>query len=270
MAEIKEELVKKALSRIRDEKDRLKIEYRNMGDEVAKAIFIDGLLPDDLVVRCYNELESCDNWCKTSDHRESKSVNQNIDQVGILSAAMLDLFHDPRVIKEIAEITSIDGLEADPSLYAGGISKMEKGNFLNPHIDNSHNRDRTMYRRLNLLFYVTPGLTIDDGAALNLWDSKVKISKEICSTFNRLVVMETDKHTWHSVTPMKSDKSRFCLSNYYFSSESAYGENYYHVTSFTGRPEQKFIRLTSEIDNLARQMVAKLFGGRGSRRGRQT
>ena len=270
MSELKEGLVKHALSRIRDEKEGLKTEYSKLGDEVAKSIVIDDLLPTDLVSRCHEELESCDNWRNTRDHRESKAVNQNIDQVGVLSSSMLDLFHDPRVIKEIAEITAIDGLAADPSLYAGGISKMVKGNFLNPHIDNSHNRDRKMYRRLNLLFYVTPGLTVDDGASLNLWDRKVQTSKEISSSFNRLVVMETDKHTWHSVSPMKSDKSRYCVSNYYFSSASASGKDYYHVTSFTGRPEQPYIRLISAVDNLARQTVAQLFGGRGARRTRQT
>jgi Rps23 Pro-64 3,4-dihydroxylase Tpa1-like proline 4-hydroxylase len=270
MSELKEELVNKVLSRIRDEKESLKIKFRNLGDEVAKVIVIDDLLPSDLVVKCYEELESCDDWRITTDYRESKEVNQNIDQVGVLSSTILDLFHDPRVIKEISEITSMDGLTADPTLYAGGISKMVKGSFLNPHIDNSHNRDKTMFRRLNLLYYVTPGLTLDDGASLNLWDKKVQTSKEVVSSFNRLVVMETDKDTWHSVSPMRSNKKRYCVSNYYFSSASASGKDYYHVTSFTGRPEQPYIRLISAVDNLARQTVAQLFGGRGARRTRQT
>ena len=269
MNAIKEELVNNVLSRVKDSKDTLKINYATSGDEFAKAIVIDDLLPSDLVLKCYEELESCDDWLIANDHRESKATNQNIDQIGDLSLSMMELFHDPRVIKEIGEVTSIDGLTADPSLYAGGISKMINGNFLNPHIDNSHNRDRTMYRRLNLLFYVTPSLTTDDGASLHLWDRKVQTSKEICSSFNRLVIMETDKYTWHSVSPMTSNKSRYCISNYYFSLESASRKNYYHVTSFTGRPEQKFNRIISSIDNFARWVIASLFGGRGSRRGRQ-
>ena len=46
------------------------------------------------------------------------------------------------VINEIQKITEIDGLEADYTLYAGGISRMDKGHFLNPHIDNSHDAKR--------------------------------------------------------------------------------------------------------------------------------
>ena len=41
-------------------------------------------------------------------------------------------------------------------LYAGGISMMAPGHFLNPHIDNSHDKFRQRYRVLNLLSYVSP------------------------------------------------------------------------------------------------------------------
>ena len=34
---------------------------------------------------------------------------------------------------------------------------MTEGDFLNPHIDNSHDAKRERYRRLNLLYYVSPG-----------------------------------------------------------------------------------------------------------------
>ena len=32
---------------------------------------------------------------------------------------------------------------------------MPQGNYLKPHLDNSHDRDRKRYRVLNLLYYVT-------------------------------------------------------------------------------------------------------------------
>ena len=50
----------------------------------------------------------------------------------------------------------IDNLEFDETLYAGGISLMKNKDFLNPHLDNSHDKDKKKYRRLNLLYYVTP------------------------------------------------------------------------------------------------------------------
>ena len=42
----------------------------------------------------------------------------------------------------------------DPQLYDGAISSMSKGCFLNPQIDNSHDRNLENFRSLYLLYYV--------------------------------------------------------------------------------------------------------------------
>jgi len=56
--------------------------------------------------------------------------------------------------------------------------------------------------------------------------------KTIFSNFNRLVVIETNKTSWHSVCQVKVDKIRCCVSNYYYSSISPDYNEYFHVTSF--------------------------------------
>ena len=50
-------------------------------------------------------------------------------------------FSKGKLIQIISEITNIKTLIGDPELYAGDISSMSKGCFLNPHIDNSHDRN---------------------------------------------------------------------------------------------------------------------------------
>jgi hypothetical protein len=65
----------------------------------------------------------------------------------------------------IAKICNIKEVFPDDKLYAGGISLMGKNQFLNPHLDNSHDKDREKWRVLNLLYYVTPD-----------WDIKNKFS----------------------------------------------------------------------------------------------
>lgn len=137
---------------------------------------------------------------------------------------------------------------------------MYMGDFLNPHIDNSHNFDRTRYRRLNLLYYVTPEWKEEFGGCLELWDPHVSITDTIASRFNRLVVMETNDLSYHSVSRVVAPGSRCCVSNYFFSSNSPNGENYYHVTSFTGRPGQFFFRSISTLDNTVRNLFAKSKG----------
>ncbi|EGH74806.1 hypothetical protein PSYAR_30109, partial [Pseudomonas syringae pv. aceris str. M302273] len=45
---------------------------------------------------------------------------------------------------------------------------------------------------------------------------QVKSQKTIVSAFNRLVVMETNKDSWHSVSAVSVSTARCCVSNYYF------------------------------------------------------
>jgi Rps23 Pro-64 3,4-dihydroxylase Tpa1-like proline 4-hydroxylase len=163
-------------------------------------------------------------------------------------------------LQRVRQITGIEGLEADPELYAGGISLMGKGDFLNPHIDNSHDARRARYRRLNLLYYISPDWKLPNGGNLELWDERVLRPMVIESRFNRLVVMETNRTSWHSVNPIRVEQDRCCVSNYYFSTRSPESRPYYHVTSFLGRPDQVGLRAWGRVDNLIRQTVAVVSG----------
>ena len=103
--------------------------------------------------------------------------------------------------QKIGEITNIKNLIGDPELYAGGISSMSKGCFLNPHIDNSHDRNLENYRRLNLLYYVNKHFPPKSGGGeLVLYPVGIK-NREIKITceFNRLVIMRTDNQSLHGV-----------------------------------------------------------------------
>ena len=127
------------------------------------------------------------------------------------------VFQDKRVIVAVSRITGHKVLMGDPLLYAGGISVMEKGHFLNPHIDNSHDYEQKNYRVLNLLYYCTPGWSVENGGNFELWNIDVTEPTEVPSFFNRLVLMETNDRSWHSVNPVKGSERRCCISNYYFS-----------------------------------------------------
>ena len=62
--------------------------------------------------------------------REKKYTYKKLDRLeNNVVANLTDSFHDHRVIKSISEITNINDLVSDPSLYAGGISRMDYGIF---------------------------------------------------------------------------------------------------------------------------------------------
>ena len=192
--------------------------------------------------------------------RELKYVSAQMNLYDSLLEEIVYAFQQPAVLSLVEKITALPALEPDSMLYAGGISLMSTGHFLNPHIDNSHDRSQQKYRVLNLLYYVSPDWSEGDGGNLELWPTGPKGQPmTIVSKFNRLVVMVTHEQSWHSVSRSIAKSDRCCVSNYYFSEHPTGGQPYSHITSFRGRPEQPLRDLALRSDNWLRTMVGKAF-----------
>jgi Rps23 Pro-64 3,4-dihydroxylase Tpa1-like proline 4-hydroxylase len=196
------------------------------------------------------------------DLREVKYVAAQMDRYNPLLEESIYAFQTPEVVQMIHDITGLQALEPDAQLYAGGISAMARGNYLNPHIDNSHDKYRQRYRVINLLFYVSPDWTEADGCNLELWpDGPRGKPVTVVSRCNRLVVMVTHQASWHSVSPNKAAKNRCCVSNYYFSTVPVGGVDYFHVTTFRARPDQPLRDLALRTDGWLRMAIRKTFPG---------
>tara|TARA_R110002074_G_scaffold188788_4_gene354532 strand:+ start:164 stop:979 length:816 start_codon:yes stop_codon:yes gene_type:complete len=251
-----EELI---LSSLSQNTQRLKEQFENSKDEIGYFV-LDDLLPEDFVTEIYNAFPKSKELVKKQNFREYKYVGYQMDTFNPVLEDVLYAFQGETVVKAIAEICSIENVLPDASLYAGGISLMEKENFLNPHLDNSHDKDRNLWRVLNLLYYVTPDWKLADGGNLELWPEGVKNDAiTIESKYNRLVVMTTHQRSWHSVSKVESDKARCCISNYYFSENSLSIEDEFHVTTFRGRPKEKLKGLILRSDSFLRGALRKVF-----------
>jgi Rps23 Pro-64 3,4-dihydroxylase Tpa1-like proline 4-hydroxylase len=192
--------------------------------------------------------------------RELKYVTAQMDKHAPLLEESIYAFQMPGVVSRIEQITGLRALEPDEMLYAGGLSMMGPGHFLNPHVDNSHDKFRKRYRVLNLLFYTSPGWVEANGANLELWpQGPTGKPMTIVSRCNRLVVMVTHEGSWHSVSSNRSREDRCCVSNYYFSQHPVGEREYFHVTSFRGRPEQRVRDWVLRGDIWLRMAIRKLF-----------
>lgn len=224
--------------------ERLVLEQEKMKEQFAlqgriNTCLIDDLLPKKIVHEIYSAFPTPEEMAIHKSLRENKRVAAQMDLYNPLLEEIVYAFQDDRIVSIIENITGIQKMIPDEHLYAGGISLMAKGNFLNPHLDNSHDNDKEKYRVLNLLYYVSPDWKLENGGNLELWDKGVKNSQRtILSKFNRLVLMITNKSSYHSVSKVVADGKRCCISNYYFSEVPAEREGYFHVTSFYGRPEE--------------------------------
>jgi Rps23 Pro-64 3,4-dihydroxylase Tpa1-like proline 4-hydroxylase len=223
-------------------------------------VVVDELLPADLASRISACFPPSSDLSLKSSLRERKRTGVHLEKYDPIIADALYAFQAPIVVGAIGQITAIPGLMADPSFYAGGISVMQQDDFLNPHIDNSHDGDQHAYRVLNLLYYVAPEWREEFGGHLELWDAKVRNPLRVSCRFNRLVIMETNLTSWHSVCQITHIAERQCVSNYYFADAPPNGIPYRHVTTFTGRPDQPIRRVAlAVIDGVMLNTAGRLF-----------
>jgi len=222
--------------------------YWNQSSPV-RHFYLDGLLPEEWAIECYDALPGAADLMERNTIKEHKHVGIDLEKYKPLVGDILLAFQDAGVIKAVSEITGVKDLLPDESLYGSGVSMMLEGDFLLPHLDNSHDGDGNLYRVLNTLYYITPNWPEDKGGNLELWDSHMKQRLEIHSRFNRLVVMETNTRSIHSVNKVVNNGARTCISNYYFSEKPVNEPEYIHKTTFYARPEDdviKKVRLTVE------------------------
>jgi Rps23 Pro-64 3,4-dihydroxylase Tpa1-like proline 4-hydroxylase len=252
------ELADRIVERLAEETPRMRSDWASSG--VIRHVVIDDLLPTAQALRIRAAFPPGEAMSIKKSLRELKYVAAQMNSYDPLLEEAVFAFQDPRVVDLIGQITGLRAPEPDSLLYAGGVSMMARGHFLNPHIDNSHDKFRRRYRVLNLLYYCSPDWRLEKGGHLELWPDGVKGRQiTIESRFNRLALMITNTTSWHSVSPVRTDGGRCCVSNYYFSTEPAEDRDYFHVTSFRGRPEQPLRDLLLRADIAVRMGIRRLF-----------
>lgn len=252
------EIADHVVRRLSESLDSLKSQWAGSGP--IEHCFIDDVLPEDVALKIRTAFPTGKSMRTRRSLRELKHVAAQMDAYDPLLEEALYAFQDSRIVELISEITSLRKLRPDDLLYAGGISMMSRGHFLNPHLDNSHDKSRELYRVLNLLYYASPDWKLENGGNLELWPEGMS-GKQVAieSRFNRLVIMITNRRSLHSVSPVEIDGLRCCVSNYYFSEEPAEATDYFHITSFRGRPEQPIRDVILQADSVLRMAVRKLF-----------
>lgn len=253
------------LHRLSEARESLSFQWLNPVGTKTRHFVIDDLLDESICELIYNSFpKDGDGFFNRESFREKKRTSANLQQYAPVLSDITYAFQDRRVVDLISNIVGFEQIEPDPMLYAGGLSMMFQNDFLNPHLDNSHDGQRKRYRRLNLLYYVSPRWRLSNGGNLELWNESKTEPKTIVANPNRLVVMETNKSSWHSVSPVCVSEPRCCVSNYYFSLISPDESNYFHVTSFSGRPDERLKNFVGAFDNILRNTFSKIFkAGRG-------
>lgn len=94
----------------------------------------------------------------------------------------------------------------DFGLHGGGWHIHANGGNLNPHVDYSIHPKLKFQRKLNLIIYLSKELKPNHGAHFGLWSAKKngnaidKLEKTIFPQFNRAVIFDTTKNSWHGLS----------------------------------------------------------------------
>jgi Rps23 Pro-64 3,4-dihydroxylase Tpa1-like proline 4-hydroxylase len=220
--------------------------------------YLDDLLPAAWAKECFLALPDPNLLMLRDTPKEKKRVGVAFEKYHPLMKDALLAFQDDRVIAAVADITGIRNMGEDKSFYGSGISMMMEGDFLMPHLDNSHDGDGKRYRVINTLYYITPDWPEHRGGNLELWDMGMKEYVEIHSRFNRLVVMGTHTASLHSVNTIAFPGLRACVSNYYYSTTPLSEKPYVHKTTFFARPEDPLLkRLKFRAEGKVKNFLAK-------------
>lgn len=169
--------------RLKSSRSELRAQFHVPG-RIASFV-LDDVLDSKLAEEIYDAFPPPSRMRQKRSPKEYKHIAVQMNQYDPILEEIIYAFQEPRVLELISEITGIKNMHPDHNLYAGGLSLMAKGQFLNPHIDNSHDKDRKHYRSLNLLYYVSPAWREEYGGNLELWDDGLRGSPRVIhSKFN--------------------------------------------------------------------------------------
>ena len=200
-------------------------------------IIFDNFLPTDIAKQCYNEMSQHQDWMFDSmmgypeDERDSQvnkwwtpydteSKNRlEVDMPAVWKS--LEYFNSRQFLMFLEKLTGIEGLIADVDYEGGGIHRIKNGGRLELHSDYNKHPTQDMWRRINLLLYLTPNWNYNGHLDLCKKEGLVKV-KSILPTFNRAVIFNTTDDSIHGhPTPLvcPDEISRYSFALYYFTKD---------------------------------------------------
>ena len=231
--------------------DRLSHEADAQADSFTSAvpyphIVIDDFLSEEACDALLEEFEmpsEAGGWGHYVHYNERKLGATQLDRMGPQTQATVAALSTQEFLDWLEKITGIDSLIPDPDLDGGGLHKIERGGFLNVHVDFlAHTTHRNWSRQLNLLLYLNRDWEESYGGALELWDTNMERKvQEVAPLFNRCVIFHTAPGSYHGhPTPLScpADRSRKSLALYYFRDEGT--PQRLRPTHYRARPDDPF------------------------------
>tara|TARA_B110000967_G_scaffold205092_1_gene248872 strand:- start:413 stop:1174 length:762 start_codon:yes stop_codon:yes gene_type:complete len=188
-------------------------------------VYIDNFLPKKLAIKLSKEFPKLNRANKNWKVHKNKNVIRYFLEDSSLYKNNLNIFsmllNSRKFLLFLETLTGLESIIPDPFFVGGGAMSAGKGGFLNVHADFNYHHKLQSWRRINVLFYLTPNWKKSWGGNLEFWskDKKKKI-REIEPIFNRVIIFNTTSKSFHGQPiPMSCPKniSRNVFSAFYYS-----------------------------------------------------
>jgi Rps23 Pro-64 3,4-dihydroxylase Tpa1-like proline 4-hydroxylase len=188
-------------------------------------LILDDFLDSNVAFKIVDEFPSFgdESWRVYNNVLEIKKILNHWDKFGPYTYRLFDYLNSAQFISILEKIVDCR-LYADPGLNGGGLHTHSAGGKLNVHLDYSIHPKTKLQRKINLLIYLTPNWDESWGGELGFWhpnqssDGPGDLAMKITPRFNRAVIFDTTKNSWHGLPdPISSpeDVCRNSLAVYY-------------------------------------------------------
>ncbi len=201
-------------------------------------LVIDGLFQPHFLERVLDDYTAgFHDWVHYDSANEIKTGTRPNAKLGRGSQRYFDIIHRGQFVQFLSAVTGIEGLLPDPSLFGGGLHKIEHGGHFSPHIDFNKHPVTLLDNRLVFITYLNKNWDASYGGALELWDVKTKTCmEEVVPVFGRSILFAHSELSLHGhpnpvATPDRRAR-RSVAAYFYTNSSPAYDAATVRTTQF--------------------------------------
>ena len=162
-------------------------------------VVIDGLFQPQFLDRVLDDYTAgFHDWVHYDSTNEIKTGTRPNAKLGRGSQRYFDIIHRGQFVQFLSAVTGIEGLLPDPSLFGGGLHKIEHGGHFSPHIDFNKHPVTLLDNRLVFITYLNKDWQAAYGGALELWDIQTKTCvEEVVPVFGRSILFAHSPSSLH-------------------------------------------------------------------------
>lgn len=206
-------------------------------DNLFEPTFLSKIIDDIIILKT-------EKWWKYNNIFEKKNAYNNFQKMSSNLQEYFNFVNGVFFTRFLQNISGIDNLVSDPSLYGGGIHRIERGGKLDIHEDFSYHKITGWKRKLNVITYLNKNWKEEYNGHTEFWNKNMdKCCKKILPVFNRTVLFSTDQNSLHGhPEPLNCPETmeRLSLASYYYILDNSYNESTNNKsTAYKKRPGDK-------------------------------